>query len=89
VNCSFGGAAGQPMKKNRQNADTYRFDGHQSVHAGGIHSVEMAGLDERVEQFGMPDASSQEAHAGLAPRRSPFLRRSTRRKFVAPRGRRG
>jgi len=55
------------MKKNRQNADTYCFDGHQSVHAGGIHSVEMAGLDERVEQLAMPDVSSLEAHVGLTP----------------------
>lgn len=39
------------MKKNRKKADTYRFNGHPSFHAGSIYSVEIADLEARVKEF--------------------------------------
>jgi hypothetical protein len=39
------------MKKNRKKADTYRLNGHPSLHAGSIRPVEMAGLEARIRQF--------------------------------------
>jgi len=39
------------MKKNRKSADTYRFNGHPSFHAGSIHSVEMAKLEARIKEL--------------------------------------
>jgi hypothetical protein len=37
--------------KNRKKADTYRFNGHPSFHAGSIHSIQRAELEARVKQF--------------------------------------
>lgn len=39
------------MKRNRKRADTYRFNGNPFIHAGSIHSVEMADLEARIKQF--------------------------------------
>lgn len=39
------------MKKNRKEADTYRFNGHPYFHADSIHSVEKTDLEARVKQF--------------------------------------
>jgi hypothetical protein len=39
------------MKKNRKNADTYRFNGNPFLHAHSIHSVELAELELRIRQF--------------------------------------
>jgi hypothetical protein len=39
------------MKKNRKKAYHYRFNGHPTFHAGSIHSVTMADLESRIEEF--------------------------------------
>jgi hypothetical protein len=39
------------MKKNRKKAGTYRFNGHPLLHAGSIHSFEIADLEPRVEEY--------------------------------------
>ncbi len=39
------------MKKNRKNADTYRFNGNPSIHAHSIHPVSIADLESRIEEF--------------------------------------
>ena len=39
------------MKKNRKRADTYRFNGHPTFHAGSIDSVEMTALAAEVRKF--------------------------------------
>jgi len=39
------------VRKNRKKADTYRFNGHPSFHAGSIHSIEMAELEGLIQRF--------------------------------------
>jgi hypothetical protein len=39
------------MKKNRKNADTYRFNGNPSLHAHSIQSVTIPDLESRIEEF--------------------------------------
>jgi hypothetical protein len=39
------------MRKNRKRADTYRFNGNPSLHAGSIHSVTIPELESWVRRF--------------------------------------
>ncbi len=38
------------MRKNRKKAETYRFNGYPHLHAGSIHSVEIAELELRIRE---------------------------------------
>jgi hypothetical protein len=49
------------MKKNRKKADTYRFNGHPFLHAGSIHSVEMADLESQIKEFEAKLANPEDA----------------------------
>jgi hypothetical protein len=39
------------MKPNRKKTDTYRFNGHPSLHENSIHPVTIADLESRIEKF--------------------------------------
>lgn len=39
------------MKKNRKKADTYRFNGHPTLHPGSIQPVTMADLEVKIREF--------------------------------------
>jgi hypothetical protein len=39
------------MKKNRKKAETYRFNGHPWFDPGSIHSVTIADLESRIQDF--------------------------------------
>lgn len=52
------------MKRNRKETDTYRFNGNPYFQAGSIHSVTIADLERRIEQFEAKLADSNDPDDG-------------------------